>query len=85
MKSSSGRCKCQFLFRQSRETSQTGYGFFRTQWMESLGTLVGGIAHDLNKVLSPIAMGVQMLQLKHTDEFSRSLCASGGKGIGLNV
>ncbi|HMV87517.1 MAG TPA: PAS domain S-box protein [Blastocatellia bacterium] len=47
--------------------------FFRVQRMESLGALAGGIAHDLNNVLSPIAMGVQMLRAKHPDEFSRKV------------
>jgi two-component system, cell cycle sensor histidine kinase and response regulator CckA len=35
----------------------------RAQRMESIGTLAGGIAHDLNNVLSPILMSVDMLQL----------------------
>ena len=35
---------------------------FRAQRMESIGTLAGGIAHDLNNVLSPILMSVEMLQ-----------------------
>ncbi len=35
--------------------------------MESIGTLAGGIAHDLNNILSPIVMGVDMLQLKGPD------------------
>ncbi len=35
---------------------------FRSQRMESIGTLAGGIAHDLNNVLSPILMSVEMLQ-----------------------
>lgn len=35
---------------------------FRIQRMESLGTLAGGMAHDLNNVLSPISMSVQLLQ-----------------------
>jgi CheY-like chemotaxis protein len=39
--------------------------------MESIGTLAGGIAHDLNNVLSPILMAIDMLQLKSTDENSR--------------
>ncbi|HEY0077366.1 MAG TPA: PAS domain S-box protein [Pyrinomonadaceae bacterium] len=39
----------------------------RAQRMESIGTLAGGIAHDLNNVLSPILMAVQILQLKATD------------------
>jgi len=42
--------------------------FLRAQRMESIGTLAGGIAHDLNNVLSPILMAVQMLQLKVTDD-----------------
>jgi nitrogen-specific signal transduction histidine kinase len=42
--------------------------FLRAQRMESIGTLAGGIAHDLNNVLSPILMAVQMLRLKAQDE-----------------
>ncbi len=36
--------------------------FFRAQRMESIGTLAGGIAHDLNNLLSPIVMGVDLLK-----------------------
>ena len=39
----------------------------RAQRLESLGTLAGGIAHDLNNVLSPILMGVEGLAL-HSHE-----------------
>ncbi|HEU4870935.1 MAG TPA: ATP-binding protein [Pyrinomonadaceae bacterium] len=45
--------------------------FLRAQRMESIGTLAGGIAHDLNNVLSPILMAIDMLQLKSADESSR--------------
>lgn len=45
--------------------------FLRAQRMESIGTLAGGIAHDLNNVLSPILMSVDMLRLKLTDEGSQ--------------
>lgn len=45
--------------------------FLRAQRMESIGTLAGGIAHDLNNVLSPIVMAIDMLQLKATDESSK--------------
>lgn len=34
----------------------------RTERMESLGTLASGIAHDLNNVLTPILMAVQLLK-----------------------
>ncbi|MCC5838732.1 MAG: PAS domain S-box protein [Opitutales bacterium] len=36
--------------------------FLRAQRMESIGTLAGGIAHDLNNVLSPIVMGVSLIR-----------------------
>jgi two-component system, cell cycle sensor histidine kinase and response regulator CckA len=45
--------------------------FLRAQRMESIGTLAGGIAHDLNNVLSPIVMAIDMLELRSTDETSR--------------
>lgn len=45
--------------------------FLRAQRMESIGTLAGGIAHDLNNVLSPILLSVEMLRLKLTDEGSQ--------------
>ncbi len=45
--------------------------FLRAQRMESIGTLAGGIAHDLNNVLSPILMAIDMLQLKSADDASK--------------
>jgi PAS domain S-box-containing protein len=36
--------------------------FFRAQRLESIGTLASGIAHDLNNVLAPILMSVDMLK-----------------------
>jgi PAS domain S-box-containing protein len=50
--------------------------FLRTQRMESIGTLAGGIAHDLNNVLAPILMAVELLSEKITDDQSRSLLAT---------
>ncbi|MCB0276910.1 MAG: PAS domain S-box protein, partial [Calditrichaeota bacterium] len=35
--------------------------FLRAQRMESIGTLASGIAHDLNNVLTPILMAVQLM------------------------
>ncbi len=47
--------------------------FMRAQRLESIGTLAGGIAHDLNNVLSPIMMAVRTLKLKLTDEDSEKI------------
>ena len=41
--------------------------FLRAQRMESLGTLAGGIAHDLNNVLTPLLVSVQVLKQNITD------------------
>ena len=38
--------------------------FLRAQRLESVGTLASGIAHDLNNVLTPILMSVQLLKIK---------------------
>jgi two-component system cell cycle sensor histidine kinase/response regulator CckA len=46
--------------------------FVRAQRMESIGTLAGGIAHDLNNVLQPITMALQLLRKRFTDEKSQS-------------
>jgi two-component system, cell cycle sensor histidine kinase and response regulator CckA len=41
--------------------------FLRSQRMESIGKLAGGIAHDLNNALAPIAMAVELLREDETD------------------
>jgi PAS domain S-box-containing protein len=46
------------------EKKQLESQFLRTQRLESLGTLAGGIAHDLNNVLTPVLATAQLLQLK---------------------
>jgi two-component system cell cycle sensor histidine kinase/response regulator CckA len=48
----------------------------RTQRMESIGTLAGGIAHDLNNVLTPILGGLQILRRKMADEQSQRLLST---------
>ena len=43
----------------------------RAQRLESLGTLASGIAHDLNNVLAPISMSLELFRMKLHDEGSR--------------
>ncbi len=50
--------------------------FLRAQRVESIGTLAGGIAHDLNNVLAPILMSVEVFRSKFTDEASQRMLGS---------
>jgi two-component system cell cycle sensor histidine kinase/response regulator CckA len=47
--------------------------FYRAQRLDSIGTLAGGIAHDLNNVLQPIMLGMSMLRERATDQDSREI------------
>jgi PAS domain S-box-containing protein len=57
------------------EKKQLESQFLRTQRLESLGTLAGGIAHDLNNILTPVLAIAQLLKLKFpkADEQSQHL------------
>jgi two-component system, cell cycle sensor histidine kinase and response regulator CckA len=58
--------------------------FLRSQRMQSIGTLAGGIAHDLNNVLTPITMAVQMLRVRpHDETILKTVEASARRGAEL--
>jgi PAS domain S-box-containing protein len=47
--------------------------FMRAQRMESLGILAGGIAHDLNNILTPIMLSIDMLKCLAVDPHTKSI------------
>jgi PAS domain S-box-containing protein len=47
--------------------------FLRAQRMESIGTLAGGVAHDLNNILAPIMMSIEILKMTATDPQARGI------------
>lgn len=49
--------------------------FLRGQRMESIGTLAGGIAHDLNNVLAPILLSIELLKDTVTTDEARATLA----------
>lgn len=61
--------------------------FLRNQRLESIGTLAGGVAHDLNNVLTPILMSLAILRMKLTHprdvELLNSLESSANRGADM--
>jgi PAS domain S-box-containing protein len=47
--------------------------FMRAQRMESLGILAGGIAHDLNNILTPIMLSIDMLKHLAVEPHTKSV------------
>jgi len=50
--------------------------YLRAQRMDSVGTLAGGIAHDLNNVLSPIMMSIDLLKMQETNPRSLEILSA---------
>jgi signal transduction histidine kinase/ActR/RegA family two-component response regulator len=55
------------------ESKKVEAQLLRAQRMESIGTLAGGVAHDLNNILAPILMSIQILKLNATDSETASI------------
>ena len=64
------------IFNDITEKKKLEAQFLRSQRMESIGTLAGGIAHDLNNVLAPLLISVQLLKDKITDDDGQKLLAA---------
>jgi len=50
-----------------REKKQLATQMLRTQRLESIGTLAGGVAHDLNNALAPILMISELMRMRYPD------------------
>ncbi|MEH1998950.1 MAG: CHASE3 domain-containing protein [Nostoc sp.] len=61
------------LMRDITPQKQLEAQLLRSQRLQSIGTLASGIAHDLNNILSPILMSVQLLQKKLPDQQSQQI------------
>ncbi|MCL4243712.1 MAG: response regulator, partial [Candidatus Dadabacteria bacterium] len=59
------------LFRDITDSKVLQTRLLRSQRLDSLGKLAGGIAHDLNNILQPIMMSIELLQRKTADAQSR--------------
>jgi PAS domain S-box-containing protein len=61
--------------------------FLRAQRMESIGTLAGGIAHDLNNILTPIMMSIELLRdganSEESEKILRTISTSARRGADI--
>jgi len=62
-----------WTFRDITERKKLEEQFLRAQRMESIGTLAGGIAHDLNNTLGPIILSIELLKEKFPDPDSQDV------------
>ena len=73
--------------RDNNERRKLEEQFLRAQRMESIGALAGGIAHDLNNVLAPILMSIDLLRLPgpgaRTQSILTTIEASARRGAGM--
>jgi PAS domain S-box-containing protein len=71
-----GRPAALVVIRDNTEKKALQERTLRNQRLESVGTLAGGIAHDLNNVLAPILMSVEMLRENCPDEGSQKMLST---------
>ena len=62
-----------YIAEDTTDKRQLEQQFLRTQRLESVGTLAGGIAHDLNNVLAPILMALPLFRPKLPDPEDQEL------------
>jgi PAS domain S-box-containing protein len=67
------------------EKKQYQAQMLRSQRMDSIGTLAGGIAHDLNNALAPVLMSAEMLQVTtdpaDREKFLNIISSSAQRGV----
>ncbi|MEO8428954.1 MAG: response regulator [Verrucomicrobiota bacterium] len=68
-----GRPAVQINVRDVTEKKKIEAQFLRAQRLQSIGTLVGGIAHDLNNILTPILIATELLRRGRLDDNHRRL------------
>lgn len=82
-------CRVAGVTRDITEQKRKDEHLLRTQRLESIGTLAGGIAHDLNNILAPITLSAQLLsrQMPRANEDIRALLDviedAAKRGVGL--
>ncbi|MCK4579203.1 MAG: PAS domain S-box protein, partial [Candidatus Marinimicrobia bacterium] len=77
----------QGIMRDVTEKLELERELIQSQKMESIGLLAGGIAHDLNNVLTPVTMSIELLREKTSDSktlgYLDSLETNANRGAGI--
>jgi PAS domain S-box-containing protein len=67
---------CTAFIRDLSERKELERRVLRAQRMESIGTLAGGIAHDLNNMLAPVLMSIELLKETESGEEREQILAT---------
>jgi len=68
-----GKHGIQVIIRDITEKKKLEAQFLRAQRLESIGTLASGIAHDINNILTPMMLSLQLLQEQIADNGTQKL------------
>lgn len=61
------------IMRDITEKRKIESQFLRAQRMDSIGSLAGGIAHDLNNILAPILLSISLLKSRALDQETKEI------------
>ncbi|MGN6555514.1 MAG: hybrid sensor histidine kinase/response regulator [Verrucomicrobiota bacterium] len=64
------------LLKSEQRKQELEAQFLRMQRMESIGALVGGVAHDLNNALAPVLMGIGFLRSENLSPQARQILST---------
>src|SRR5258708_2147763 len=73
-------CRLIAVAEDTTERNKLEDQFLRSQRMEAIGTLAGGVAHDLNNILTPVLMTAELLTSRATTGRDRELLAMMAQG-----
>jgi len=73
-------CRLIAVAEDTTERKKLEEQFLRSQRMEAIGTLAGGVAHDLNNILAPVLMTAELLTARAPEGRDRELLAMMAQG-----
>jgi signal transduction histidine kinase/CheY-like chemotaxis protein len=71
----------QCLIKETGQREEAQAAFREAQKLESVGYMIGGLAHDLRNVLNTLGMGFHLLKVREGDEVMQHVADSGRRAL----